>query len=365
MAISIDAIHLMRDGFGAPMDWNTDVIGLNVSQINIQISASGASDSAMPSEIDVEVVSRPPNRASGTGTVASALTWSVPRHGPDPANPASTLYRLARDISDAGDFFALRTGRPLEVSTVVRPGGTSDAVFRSALGWETRGIGQQPSTSGSSTGAMSAETPDALVLMKTAGVEVLDVTVVPEASWTVHDSHSWRLIRSPADIVYYSGHGLSASNCLAIEPPTGSYSCWATASDLTPHWKSPMDLDVFIIAGCSVLAVDFSGASPSGPGLDWAKLLTTSGGPITALLGYGGSAPLDSRGGDDIARDMAGRIAGGSRTFVADWLDINGSYKSWNAVAMDARGYWSLTPTRALGVLWSTGFTVNGPTTLP
>jgi hypothetical protein len=225
----------------------------------------------------------------------------------------------------------------------------------------------QPDTIGSPTGSMSGEQPDALPVLQSAGVEVLDVTVEAESSWTVNDSHSWRLIRSPADIVYYSGHGLSASNCLAIESPAGSgtYPCWARASDLTPHWKSPMDLDVFIIAGCSVLGIDFSGSSPSGPGLEWAKLLTGAGGPITSLLGYAGGAPLDSRGGDDIAREMATRIAGGSRSFVSHWLAVNGDRKSWNAVAMDAGGYWSLKAKRALGFLWSTGYTISGPRALP
>jgi hypothetical protein len=62
---------------------------------------------------------------------------------------------------------------------------------------------------------------------------------------------------------------------------------------------------------------------------------------------------------------MATRIAGGSRSFVSDWLAVNGDRKSWNAVAIDAGGYWSINAKRALGFLWSTGYTISGPRALP
>src|SRR5439155_1012810 len=70
-------------------------------------------------------------------------------------------------------------------------------------------------------------------------------------------------------------------------------------------WKrqagdSPMDLDVLIIAGCSVLYVDSDDSGNAySHGRRWAELLTSRKGPLVALLGYGAGkeAPPSPRGG--------------------------------------------------------------------
>jgi hypothetical protein len=49
-----------------------------------------------------------------------------------------------------------------------------------------------------------------------------------------------RLIRNPADVFFYSGHGLK-TGCLALAcdcGPSGDYTCWATADDLKRYWKT-------------------------------------------------------------------------------------------------------------------------------
>src|SRR4029079_942429 len=170
-----------------------------------------------------------------------------------------------------------------EVATIVRSGGTSDAVFRRALKWNVRGIGIQPVTVGASTASESSEIPDAFALFRSAGVEVLELKVPALPNWRVPGSVK-RLVRSPADVVYYSGHGLSVSGKLAIDtdpktcPQHGPVRDWLGASDLTSVWTSPMDLDVLILAGCSVLRIDFSTSTPTGPGVGWSGLLRAKGG---------------------------------------------------------------------------------------
>jgi hypothetical protein len=384
MPVTVERIALMRDGFTAEMDWNDDIIGLNVNGINIRIEASGEPLAQMPDTIRVNVTSRVANRDAGVATIppASPLVWDVPRFGPDPADASRTFYQTSRSIWSAGFFLA--RDDVLEVATVVRPGGSSDALFRRALvGWTVRGRSTQPTTVVGRTGSSLEEIPDAFTLLQAAGVEVLSITLVPVPGQIVLSSEGKGLIRNPANIVYYSGHGKGSSNCLAIEVP-GIFTslgflettCWMGPSDLTPHWQGLADLDVFIIAGCSVLKIDFPTffGSPSGPGLAWSKLLAQKGGPLQALLGYGASAPKDTGAGtpgaidvgNTIATEMGIRITGGSLTFVKDWLEVNAAHKAWNAVGMDGQGYWTIEAKREMGFLWHTGsFNIQGPRSIP
>ena len=217
-------------------------------------------------------------------------------------------------------------------------------------------------TPATSTGDAAREVPDAMALLRAGGVEVLDARLAPRPAWTSPPPVA-RLVRSPADLVYYSGHGLRAG-VLAVDteskqcPERGTYVRWIGPSAL--GWRSPMDLDVLVLAGCSVLHVDVSASPKTGPGLDWASLLTGKGGPLAALLGYGAAAPCDSRGGDDIATAFGRRLAAGSRSFVHDWLEVNMAAKATNAVAIDVRGYWWIR--RTWGGL---GSEIAGPEALP
>jgi len=317
----------------------------------------------MPVQIRVELSSRVPNHASGSATLGTPVTLDVPRFGPDPATPNQIIYRTSRPIADFGPFLKVERGIK-EVATIVRSGGTSDAAFRGALGWNPRGFASQPIVVGASTGSESGEIPDAFSLFRSAGVEVIEVRVPSQPNWRVPSAIK-RLIRSPADVVYYSGHGLSASGKLGIDIENkpcgehGTYRDWLGASDLAPVWTKPMDLDLLILAGCSVLKIDFSTSPPTGPGLQWARLLTAKGGPLSAVLGYQRGAPCDKPNGERIAQKMAERMAGGSTHFVKDWLEVNGDNNANNAVAMDVRGYWWIEGT------WTGGYNIKGPKPIP
>ncbi|MGH4007621.1 MAG: hypothetical protein ACRDTH_05535 [Pseudonocardiaceae bacterium] len=252
------------------------------------------------------------------------------------------------------------------MASVVRPGGTSDAEFRKALGVACRGIATQPakknegSTEWVSTGSEASRIPDAMALFRAGGVEVLELSVPARPNWRVA-SKVKRLVRSPAHVLYYSGHGLSSGKlvidtqgrpCPTTEP--GSYQDWLGPADLTQVlqgqqvWHRHMALDVLILAGCSVLKINFSASRPTGPGLAWASLLIAKGGPLVALLGYQRLAPCDNPNGNAIAKAMAARMAAGST----------------NAVAMDGQGYWWLEPW--ISTRWGgLSYQIMGPRRIP
>lgn len=67
------------------------------------------------------------------------------------------------------------------------------------------------------------------------------------------------------------------------------------------------------------------------------------GGPLTAILGYDDDAPSTSVVAQ-VASTLAERFASGlsGNQFVDTWLAINAKHdgeNTWNAVAMEARGY--------------------------
>jgi outer membrane protein OmpA-like peptidoglycan-associated protein len=360
--LTVEQLRITDDRFNGPLSWN-QVIGLDTATLNLELIASGLPPATMPAKIRVELLSRVPNRVSGAATLSTPVELDVPRIGPDPANLNRTVYRLSRSLTSVGDF--LRVERRLkEVATVVRSGGTSDAQFRRELGWNPRGIGTQPVAVGTFTGSESGEIPDAFALFRSAGVEVLELRVPAKPNWRVPSAVK-RLIRNPADVMYYSGHGLSASGMLALDIENkpcgdhGTYRDWLGPTDLTVVWTSPMDLDLLILAGCSVLKIDFSTSPPSGPGLGWSRLLRAKGGPLSALMGYQRGAPCDSPNGERIARQMAQRLARGSTNFARDWLEVNGDNNANNAVAMDTRGYWWIEGT------WTGGYDIKGPMLIP
>ncbi|WP_328520477.1 FAD-dependent oxidoreductase [Kribbella sp. NBC_00359] len=348
-------------GAGTPLRWD-EVLGLDTRTVDVLATASGLPAATMPPEITVELKSRPPNREAGAGTVATPVSWTIPLEGPDPANPSRLRYRGSRTVSSLGPLLAVDSSMT-EVTTVVRAGGTSDAAFRSALGATVRGIATQPQTLGTSTGDETREVPDARALFRAGGVEVLELTVRPRTTWQTGRPVR-RLVRSPADIFYYSGHGLSASGMLAIETTgaacgsSGTYVDWLGPTELAAAWPASLDLDLLIIAGCSVLRIDTSKSPPTGPGLAWSRLLNSRGGPLIALLGYQGQAPCDSPNGDAVAAAMAAKLKSGSADYVRDWLTVNGDSNANNAIAMDSRGLWTIETTL------TGGYNIRGPLAL-
>jgi peptidoglycan hydrolase-like protein with peptidoglycan-binding domain len=360
--LTVESLRVTDDSTSVALGWN-QVIGLDTTNLNIEITASGLPPATMPPQIGVTLSSRAPNGAGGTATLAAAARFDVPRLRADPANPNRIVYRLGLALNSVGAF--LKVERTIkEVATIVRNGGTSDVEFRRALGWNVRGIATQPTASGTATGSESGEVPDAFALFRAAGVEVLEVRVPAQPNWRIPAAVK-RLIRNPADVVYYSGHGLSSSGKLALDIENkpcgehGTYVDWLGPGDLSPVWVSPIDLDVLILAGCSVLKIDFSTSPPSGPGVAWSRLLMGKGGPLAALLGYQKGAPCDSPNGERIAKEMGQRLARGSTSFARDWLTANGDHNANNAVAMDSRGYWWIE-----GTLFG-GYDIKGPEPIP
>jgi hypothetical protein len=176
-----------------------------------------------------------------------------------------------------------------------------------------------------------------------------------------------RLIRSPADIFYYSG-AANDDGCLAI-----GKDCWASPKDLKGYWQSPFDLEVLILAGSSVLSIEFLNGKARGPGVEWTKLLKSKGGPLTAILGYGGEAPADKPVGNEIAYQMGEKIVAGLNDdqWVKVWLKINGDHsgrQTWNAVGMDEKGYWWIekrSQSDRARKDWLRYYEIKGPTRIP
>lgn len=355
-----DTLALCTDGFGAPLAWD-QVIGVDTSAVHLQATLTGGLPALHPPTLSVSLRSRPPDRLPGRATLDPAVTVALTRTGPDPADASRSVYRVSVPLPTLGDFLSVERRFP-EVATIVRDGGTSDAEFRRGLNsgaatWAPRGVARQPTRVGVSTGSVADERADAHVLMRSAGAEVLVADLVPLPG-SVPPPPARALISSPADVVYYSGHGLGASNCLAIESGPHHYDCWLRPADLIGVWRAPMDLDLLVLAGCSVLGVDVAARPPTGPGLAWLPLLSGRGGPLVALLGYRASAPLDRPVGDRIAHAFGARLAAGLPTgdaLARAWLTVNGDHNANNACALTARGFWWLEGT-LLG-----GYDIHGP----
>jgi hypothetical protein len=358
--LTIEKVSLWNDHWTRELEWD-DIIGLDegktnirIDNVNIQIEASGAPRSFMPETLEIQLTSRVPNRDNGGGqtTIKAPSTWNIPLSEKEQAkDPSRTWYRLSAPVATVGKFLDVEVGKVPEVALVVREGGTSDKKFRDALGWSFRGRGVQ---SDHPNGSERDESPDAKRLILSGGLEVLEAKVVDRPGWEMKRPSAARLVRSPADVLYYSGHGLSKEGCLAIHcdcdtrSVTG-YDCWCTPEDLLKYWKKPLDLDVLIIAGCSVLRIDYFSLPPrptGGPGLRWAKLLKANGGPLEVILGYNDEALSDDHGADDIAAQMGKKIKAGLQPnqWVYTWLQINAHNhpQSRPAVGMDRKGYWRL-----------------------
>ena len=171
-------------------------------------------------------------------------------------------------------------------------------------------------------------------------------TAVPSAGVRVQAGVARALVRSPADVWFYSGHG-SRNGALVIGPP---FDPWMTPETLAAKWKgsSSGDLRVVIINGCYVLTRTRIGNAPS-PAFRWSQLLRVRGGPLDCILGYDDLAPKDvvpsltgqPRGGGFVAREIAKYIAQTELKgdLAKKWIDINVKEGWWNAVALTNLNY--------------------------
>ena len=351
-------LALLLDDLQTPIG-EKQIIGLDGgANLNIQLSVSDI-EATDRTHVDVELLIRTPGKPREK-IVTRVL--KVPKKGPDPNDPSKVFYQLSILTTEVAKILS-PLDKVKEVATVRRIGGTSDGKLIRALGsgWQLRGQAEQADKCGISSDSFADERPDAFKLFQSGGVAILEISDL------LRTKSIKRFIRNPADIVYYTGHGLgvgfsqrvsapSPLNCLAIEDHVSAtgYCCWLNPSDLTPVWKSPMDLDILIIAGCSVLAVDVSTGSVLGDGLEWAKLTQAGGGPLIALLGYGdwdanendgqgpmgATAPWDHSGGDAIATEMGNWIRSNPlKGIIRAWLTINMSHQNPFGVGFDNEGF--------------------------
>jgi hypothetical protein len=186
-----------------------------------------------------------------------------------------------------------------------------DSEAFAGLAHEDRGrASRDPASSLASAPSVSAPSES---YFKAAGREIIVVSYGNTVS-------SRRQIMNQADYFYYSGHGHHAIASLQ--------------GDFTPamarlYWNR--DLDVAIIAACSVLDINdyngLAGNAAASPGKVWEQA-----GP-GILLGYNYVAPGDAGGAPE--RIMRFWVANrGSLGDVDAWMEANARNKAWNACAV-------------------------------
>ncbi len=333
-----------------PDGWQKAAVGIN-SAINLIADAEGAAFADMPDTLPVELTSRSPNQAGGSATLKQLrldLSKTLDLG-------TATRYQLSKSWDDLS---FKNVDSVHEVATVMRqdtkdPCGQATAAdeFQKKLQFTGRGFARQPFVVKNPDGSFSfgadsgdpsrkREVPPAEFVMLGGGVEVLEGRVPPGTDRKVTAGAARALVRSPADIWFYSGHGV-CSGQLAVGPLDGNYFAWKDAGDFLAAWvsggnkSSTVDMKILIINGCNVLNLD---TGCGKPGKEWAKLMKARGGNLTHIIGYSDKAPLDCGGGADIAARIGEAIRKGDNLIKA-WFDINAAYRRWGAVVMDAEGY--------------------------
>src|SRR5215212_571370 len=254
----------------SPQGWMDFVVGFN-AELNIVAEARGAAFIDMPNTLPVDLQSRSPNRSGGRASLATMLRQNLPKHSD--VGGGVTRYQL----SESWDGLPFKKDSVREVATVVRAGkdATADRTFRASLLYTVRGFARQPFaklnpggktvTFDSDLGDPNSkrETPPAESIMVSGGLEVLEARVPVAAERKVPAGVVARgLVRSPADIWFYSGHGVESGE-LAVGPLNGhSYAPWKEPSDFLSAWVTSgnkartADMKIFIINGCNVLNLD-------------------------------------------------------------------------------------------------------------
>lgn len=285
-------------------------------------TGSGAPAQVVPVPFNLEAVGQ-----RGSRWIARR-TWQLPivPETVQPANVLQARYRLSDTVSGMG-FAALPGGK--SVAVVNRQ---ATPIAFDVENWADHGTAQQGIPSSESLNRIDAQR-----LMRSGGVEWISLT-------GKFAGDLWRIgcfVRSPATAFFYSGNSGVGSNASCLSR-VGE--CWISPAELQKFWRLPLGMQVLILAAPNVLGMKFHGGlAAAGPGASWAKLLQSKGGPLTAILGYDDDAPSTSVMAD-IASSMAERLAGGlsGNQFVDTWLAINANHdgkNTWNAVGMDARGY--------------------------
>jgi peptidoglycan hydrolase-like protein with peptidoglycan-binding domain len=363
--VTVSALGFL-DAVDAPLGWD-QIIGLHTTGVTITLTATGIPSAAMPAELPARLSTHPANLILLPSITPISLQL---KRSAVPVGPGQdSTYRATGAPTELAGLLADPT-RGNTAATVGRRGATSDAVFRTNLAGVHRGSATQPASPALRTHDESTQTPDAFDLLRAGGVQVLELSLLPRPHWRAPSSVH-RLCRSAAKYLYYSGHGLSASGKLVIDvngrrcgEGGSAYQDWLGPADLASAWRRDASPEVLIIAGCSMLKINLAeflvfNRPVVGPGVEWAKLLSSRGGTLTALLGYGAKAPCDVPVGDRIAEKLGQRIRTGTTDVIRDWLTINGDANANNAAAIDNRGFWWIEST-LLG-----GYKLRGPLKLP
>ena len=192
-------------------------------------------------------------------------------------------------------------------------GNLSDSLAFEGLGYADRGRATLDATK-----TLESQPPSSIPsesYFKAAGREIVTVEYGGSSS-------PRRQIMNQGDCLYFSGHGYHDQNRLQ-----GGF----TPAMADEYWSR--DLDVAIIAGCSVLDVNdyngnFTGEEHcASPGRAWERT------PPAVLLGYNYFAPGDAGGAPTriINHWRANRAASGD---VDAWMDANAANHAWNACAI-------------------------------
>jgi hypothetical protein len=362
MAVRVKTVTILDDTLKTPVNRLKAVVGATLpnqpflSQLNVRIDLdSGGID--IPDEIPIEVrVLEPKKHRDNLSSKPVPFKTTAKRDG------KTRTYTVSVDPFDPK--FSLKTDDTSlkRVATVVRDGGTSAGLFRSILvngGWAWRGHAKQPKIglpTSTVTGDINDEQPDAKTLFLVGGVELMEVRVPASPGLQVNPlAKSWVFVRSPTDVFFYSGHGhFKYCNLLLDAGHDDSYRDWLEPEDILASWSDRPR--ILIINGCGVLghhgkSMDWADTTTMPPcALRWRKLLKKEGGPLDAILGYRGTAPMDRMsggqvGGDQIASEMAQLMLDSLKddwgSYAKKWVEINAKYP-WTrtATAMDEKGYY-------------------------
>lgn len=362
MSLTVVDFALKNNFWSKEIDRTREIVGLDGVGLNLQITVSGPAIAPRPAAFKIKVsLQEPLQTGQGKTTNNVTIELDVPRL------PNTDTYRLS---VPAWVFLSkmIAEGRR-EFMTVARAStkampANADSAFRHPLqqgNWAVRGMGIQGLTLNSKSGNEALRRPDARQLMLAGGVEILDIQVVQPKDIKFKESKTWCFVRSPADIVFYTGHGQNG-NLVTHGDRTGEgHDVWLSPEELLAAWsvtdpvfgKNLFDVDVLIINGCSVLDCDKGHTT----GNRWAQLLTSQKGPLCAILGYRRGAPADSQGGADCAGQLAKAIVhkldANWAGYAREWLEINrqmdkahssgtSAYSFAYASAVDNTGYWTL-----------------------
>jgi hypothetical protein len=373
MPNQILSITIMDKSDMRPLSRVDNVLGFNVDELHVRVQLGG-DPGTMPAEVPLEIMTwEPVKRRKGMSSMTVPFTTTASRVG-----SLGKEYRVKIPQATLAPLIKRRDDLK-KVATVSRHQGSDPPLnlaavrFRSLLlnnGWVHRGAAKQaPIGDDRVTGDLNDDQPDALTLMQCRGVEVLEVRV-PASSKLVGGPHvnpTRCFIQSPADVLFYSGHGAFWSCELLHEynERAGTYTDWLGPEGVYLAWKSPgqlgsdLDPNVLIINGCSVLQnlgyTQPSGEIPAKMALPcverWRKLLNTAkdGLSLTAILGYRATAPSDAAGGTQIAESMANAMVKSLGThwdqYALQWMKINlnfGSPYTRTAAAVDTSGYFRI-----------------------